>query len=105
MRTTTLALLALAGCGDNVMTGTPDMAQFSPDIQMEDLATTMPPAATTAVVTTSSFMPMGSGTLNTIALGAGHAVTKGIDNTLDQDNDVFAGNGMVFVLDHTHSSL
>src|SRR5207249_255113 len=58
-----------------------------------------------AVVTTSSFMPMGSGTLNTVDCAAAHTVTKGIDNTLDQDNDVFAGNGMVFVLDHTHSSL
>ncbi len=104
MRTLALALL-VAGCGDNTMTANPDMASaYLPDIQMEDLANNMPPAATTAIVTTSSFMPMGSGTLDTVAL-ADHKVNMGVDNTLDQDNDVFYGDGMAFVLDHTHSSL
>jgi len=95
----------LAGCGNtNTPMGMPDMStQYVPDLHMEDLMPP-PPMETTAIVTSSSFMMGGTGTLNTIAL-ADHKVTMGIDNTLDQDNDVFYGNGMAFVLDHTHSTL
>jgi hypothetical protein len=110
-RTLILGLaLALAGCGDTTVPNTPDLAQPSHDLtmqqdmtmsmqdmtmSMQDLA--MPPPATTAAITTSDFTAM-TGTLGTVALAPSHSVTKAIDTTLAADNGARYSGGKLLVI-------
>jgi hypothetical protein len=105
MRIQGLALLVLAGCGpSNPVNTNPDIALPIADLSRESQDIVMVPQATTAAVTTSSFMMGGTGTLATVGL-ADKRVTKNIDATLDQDNAVRFSQGKLLVLDHTHGAV
>jgi hypothetical protein len=106
-----LSFLVAAGCGDSTMNNpAPDFSAKgdmavgpNQDLKMETFPDLAMPKAMEAIVTTSSFMT--TGTLNTVALSSDHTATKGIDNTLDQQNVVSVSNGKAFVLDQTHGSV
>lgn len=105
-----LSFLVAAGCGDNTMNqpapdfSAPGDMAIGPnvDFSKETFPDLVMAKATEAIVTTSSFMT--TGTLNTVAL-SDHTVTKGIDDTLDQQNVVSVSDGKTFVLDQTHGSV
>src|SRR5437016_4603361 len=105
MRIAILSTLVLGAACDTTSSTVPaDLSMPHPnaDFGPEDLAGKQPPAATLAVVTTSSFTT--SGAVNTIAL-ADKSVTAAIDASIDQDNVVRVSERKVYVIDRSHGSV